>query len=192
MLRTTMKAVIAFVLSSVLAAAAAADDGAKSMSLRLGGKEIALEGAARDRIAALSREMFRRCGPNTLQHPHNFGLAAAGVESRWKQLLEGSRLHVVFAQPFVTESHLGGTLGVSEALIGLEHPDFFVGPDFSRHGYAVVEHLRCEYLPALELACLPELAPHLPASYRETCARLERDAKGRIVMPPPDIAPSCS
>jgi hypothetical protein len=30
------------------------------------------------------------------------------------------------------------------------------------------------------------------ARYRETCAALERDAAGRIVMPPPDIAPSCS
>jgi hypothetical protein len=57
---------------------------------------------------------------------------------------------------------------------------------------AFTEHLQCEYLPALELACLPELAPHLPASYRETCAKLERDVQGRIVMPPPDVAPSCS
>ena len=187
-----MKLAVVLVLSSLLAGSAVADDGAKSISLRLGGRGITLDSAARDRIAALSRAMFRRCGPNTLQHPHNFGLAAAGAEERWKRLLEGSRLHVVFAEPFVTESHLGGTLGVSEALIGLEHPDFLVGPDFSRHGYAVVEHLRCEYLPALELACLPELAPHLPARYRETCARLERGADGRIVMPPPDIAPSCS
>jgi len=178
-------------LLAAFAPAAAADE-AKSISLRLGGKDIALEAGARERIAALSREMLGRCGPNTMQHPHNFGLAAAGVEQRWKRLLEGSRLHIVYAQPFVTESHLGGTLGVSEALIGLEHPDFFVGPDFSRHGAAVVEHLRCEYLPALELACLPELAPHLPARYGETCAKLERDARGRIVMPPPDIAPSCS
>ena len=37
-----------------------------------------------------------------------------------------------------------------------------------------------------------ELQPHLPARYRETCAKLERDQNGRIVMPPPDIAPSCS
>jgi hypothetical protein len=166
--------------------------GADEVSLRLGGKEVRLAPALRERLAGLAREMLRRCGPNTLQHAHNFGLAAAGVESRWKRLLEGSRLHIVYAEPFVTESHLGGTLGVSEALIGLEHKDLFVGPDFTRHGAAVVEHLQCEYLPALELACLPELAAHLPARYRETCAKLERDANGRIVMPPPDIAPSCS
>ena len=55
MMRTTMKAAMAFVLSSTLAAAAAADDGAKSISLRVGGREIALEAGARDRIAALSR-----------------------------------------------------------------------------------------------------------------------------------------
>jgi hypothetical protein len=191
MLCTNMKAAIVLVLLGA-AASAAADDTAKSISLRLGGKEIALDAGARERIAALSRERLRRCGPNTLQHAHNFGLAAIGVEQRWMRLLEGSRLHIVYAEPFVTESHLRGTLGVSEALIGLEQPEFFVGPDFSRHGAAVVEHLQCEYLPALELACLPELAPHLPARYRETCAKLERGADGRIVMPPPDIAPSCS
>lgn len=81
---------------------------------------------------------------------------------------------------------------MSEALIGLEHQDLFVGPDFTRHAGSIVEHLQCEYLPSLELACLPELAPHLPARYKETCAKLERNASGRIVMPPPDTAPSCS
>jgi hypothetical protein len=165
---------------------------ADEVSLRLGGKEIELTAALSQRLAALARETLRRCGPNTRQHPDNFGLAAIGVEQRWKRLLDGSRLRVVFAEPFVTDSHLGGTLGVSEALIGLEHKVFFVGPDFTRHGGSIVEHLQCGYLSSLELACLGELAPHLSPRYRETCARFERDAEGRIVMPPPDIAPSCS
>jgi hypothetical protein len=167
---------------------AAADE----VSLRLGGKEVELTSVVRERLASLAREAVARCGPNTSRHPGNFGLAAFGVEQRWKQLLEGSRLRVRFAEPFVSESHLGGTLGVSEALIGLEHKELFVGPDFTRHGEAIAEHLQCGYLPSLELACLAELAPHLPVRYRETCARMERDEKGRIVMPPPDIAPSCS
>ena len=165
---------------------------ADEVSLRLGGKEVELGPALRERLVSLSREALSRCGPNTSRHAGNFGLAAFGVESRWKQLLEGSRLRVRFAEPFVSESHLGGTLGVSEALIGFEHKELFVGPDFTRHGEAIAEHLQCGYLPSLELACLSELAPHLPARYRETCARMERDAQGRIVMPPPDIAPSCS
>lgn len=169
-------------------AAAHADE----VSLRLGGREIDLAPKTSQRLAALAREALRRCGPNTTQHPGNFGLAAFGVEKRWKETLDGSRLRVRFAEPFVSESHLGGTLGVSEALIGLEHKELFVGPDFTRHGGAIAEHLQCGYLPSLELACLAELAPHLPARYRETCARLERDAQGRIVMPPSDIAPSCS
>lgn len=143
-------------------------------------------------MVELARETLGRCGPNTRNHADNFGLAALTVEKRWKELSEGSRLRVLFAQPFKTESHLGGSLGVAEAWIGLEHKDFFVGPDFTRYGGAITEHLRCEYLPALEIACLPALAPYLPASYRETCAKMERDASGRIVMPPPDIAPSCS
>ena len=173
-----------------LASPAIAQD---QVSLRLGGKEIQLPAPVKARLAGLARETLQRCGPNTRNHPDNFGFAALTVEKRWKELSEGgSRLRVAFAEPFKSESHLGGSLGVSEAWIGLEQKDLFVGPDFTRYGGSLVEHLRCEYLPALELACLPELAGHLPASYRETCAKMERDAAGRIVMPPPDIAPSCS
>ena len=175
-----------------LALLAAGSACAQDASLRLGGKDVALTSEVRARVGELAREMLSRCGPNTLQHPGNFGLAAFGTEKRWATVVEGSRLRIRFVEPFVSTSHLGGTLGVSEAVIGLEQQGLFVGPNFSRHGATLVEHLQCEYLPALELACLPELAPHLPASYRETCGRLERDAKGRIVMPPPDIAPSCS
>lgn len=165
---------------------------ADEVSLRLGGKDVQLTPQLSQKLASLARESLERCGPNTSRHPGNFGMASLGVEGRWKDLMDGSRLRVLFAAPFASQSHLGGTLGVSEALIGLEHREFFVGPDFTRHGGAVAEHLQCGYLPALELACLAELAPYLPARYRETCARLERDAQGRIVMPPPDIAPSCS
>jgi hypothetical protein len=176
----------AFVLMAAGAAAA------QETSLRLGGKDVPLAPVVQARLASLAREMFSRCGPNTLQHPGNFGLAALGAEKRWATVIDGSRLRIRFAEPFVTTSHLGGTLGVSETVVGLEQPGLFVGPNFSRHGARLVEHLQCEYLPALELACLPALAPHLPASYRETCARLERDPQGRVVMPTPDIAPSCS
>ncbi|HEV3010615.1 MAG TPA: hypothetical protein VGX52_16430 [Burkholderiales bacterium] len=183
-----MRSLVFGVAVALLAPALHADE----LSLRLGGKEIELTPEARRELAVLARDALRRCGPNTSQHPGNFGLAAFGVEGRWKELLQGSRLRVRFAEPFLSESHLGGTLGVSEALIGLEHKEFFVGPDFTRHGAAIAEHLQCGYLPLLELACLAGLQPHLPARYRETCAKLERDAQGRIVMPPPDIAPSCS
>jgi hypothetical protein len=165
---------------------------AQEVSLRLGGKEVPLPPALGGRLAALAQERLAQCGPNTEQHPHNFGLAAFGAQKRWDALAAGSRLRIRFREPFATESHLGGTLGVTEALIGLEQGELFVGPDFTRHGAVTVEHLQCGYLPALELACLPELAPHLPARYREACALLERDAAGRIVLPPPDIAPSCS
>ena len=176
----------------VLLLIAAGSACAQDASLRLGGKDVPLAPEVQARLASLAREMFSRCGPNTLQHPGNFGLAALGTEKRWASVVGGSRLRIRFAEPFVSTSHLGGTLGVSEAVVGLGQQGLFVGPNFSRHGATLVEHLQCEYLPALELACLPELAPHLPASYRDTCARLERDGRGRIVMPPPDIAPSCS
>jgi hypothetical protein len=169
-------------------AQAAADE----VSLRLGGDDVRLDTVVQERLAVLARDVLRRCGPNTAQHPDNFGSAALGVERRWKRLLEGSRLRVRFAEPFTTESYLGGKLVVAEALIGLEDEVYFVGPGFTHHGDTVVEHLNCEYLAALELACLGELAPYLPARYRETCAKFERDAAGRLLMPAPDIAPSCS
>jgi hypothetical protein len=176
----------------VLMLLVAASANAQQVSLRLAGKEIALERPAQARVHALAREMLSRCGPNTFQHPGNFGLAAYSADKRLKAVTQGSRLQVRFAEPFLSVSYLGGTLGVSEAVIGLGEHGYFVGPNFTRHGGAWVEHLQCEYLPALELACSRELAPHLPAGYAESCAKLERDSAGRIVMPPPDIAPSCS
>jgi hypothetical protein len=183
-----MKRLLLAVALGVLVQAAAA----QVVSLRLGGKEVPLAPVLRERVAGLAREVLKRCGPNTLQHPGNFGLSALVSGERWRSVLGGSRLYVAYAEPFESVSHLGGRLSVSEALIGLEDKELFVGPDFTRHRGALAEHLQCEYLASLELACLPELAPHLPPRYRETCARLERDAAGRIVMPPPDIAPSCS
>jgi hypothetical protein len=174
------------------ASGAAAPEGAASVSLRVDGAEVALSAAARTRLAALARETVQLCGPNTRQHPHNFGSSAMLAALRRDRTLGTSRLHVVYARPFETVSHLGGTLPVSEVTLGLGGEGLFVGPDFTRHGGQVVEHLHCEYLPSLEIACLPELAAHLPARYRETCARFARGPDGKILMPPPDIAPSCS
>jgi hypothetical protein len=190
--RVKKYALLAALLAVLAQRPAPAQQPNDSVSLRLGGREVALSPALSGTLAVLARQILSRCGPNTRNHADNFGLAAFTVERRWQQLNAGSRLRVLFAEPFKSESHLGGSLGVSEALIGLEQKDLFVGPDFTRYGSAIAEHLRCDYLPSLELACLAELAPHLPAAYRETCAKMERDAAGRIVMPPPDIAPSCS
>ena len=163
------------------------------VSLRVEGKEIALPQGVAQRLAGLAREATSRCGPNTRHHPRNFGPEAALAAERRARTLQGSRLHVSYRPAFETRSHLGGTLMVSEVTLGIgADAGLFVGPDFTRHGEDVVEHLQCEYLPSLEIACMPELAPHLPRRYRETCARLARGADGRIVMPPPDIAPSCS
>lgn len=176
----------------LLAAFAAATAGAQQADLRLGGKQVPLSAEAQTQMQALAREMFSHCGPNSLRHAGNFGPAAVMTEKRLQGVAQSSALRVRFAEPFTTVSHLGGTLGVSEAVIGLAQDGTFVGPNFTRHGDAWVEHLQCEYLPALELACLPALTDVLPANYRETCHKLERDSRGRIVMPPPDIAPSCS
>jgi hypothetical protein len=180
---------VAALLVLLAAQPAAAQD---EVSLRLGGKEVQLTPALGEGLAALARQILERCGPNSVEHPQNFGLSGLAAGERWRRTLEGSRLHVAYATPFESVSQLGGKLTMSEAVVGLEGEELFVGPDFTRHRGAIAEHLACGYLASLELACLPDLAPHLPARYRETCAKLERDAAGRIVMPPPDIAPSCS
>lgn len=132
-------ALIRLILGALLASAAWLAN-ADEVSLRLAGKELRLEPGVERRLAGLARDMLRRCGPNTQRHPHNFGLAAIAVQRRWKEVAEGSRLRVRFAEPFVTESHLGGALGVSEAFIGLASAELFVGPNFTRHGDAIVEH----------------------------------------------------
>jgi hypothetical protein len=190
MMRTSM-AVVAFAVLQAANGAAAQERGA-AVSLRIDGREIPLSATVGARLAGLARETMKHCGPNTRQHPHNFGVAAMRALLRHQRTLETSRLHVVYERPFETVSHLGGTLRVSEVTLGLGGDDLFVGPDFTRHGAQVAEHLNCEYLPSLEIACLPELARHLPARYRDTCAKLERGSDGRILLPPPDIAPSCS
>ena len=189
-MRTSFTAVAFAALQA--ASGAAAQGGGAAVSLRIDGTEIPLSASVGARLADLARDTMKACGPNTRQHPHNFGGSAMLAPLRRERALETSRLHVVYERPFETVSHLGGTLRVSEVTLGLAGPDLFVGPEFTRHGAQVVEHLQCEYLPSLEIACLPELAAHLPARYRETCARLERGSDGRIVMPPPDVAPSCS
>lgn len=185
-----MRAIL--VLFLVLSAAPALAQQSQSVSLRLGGSEVTLSALAVEQLAARARVLMARCGPNTAQHPSNFGHGVAQTETRWRSTLDGSRLAVAFAPPLEAQSHLGGTLPVAEAVIGFDQGELFVGPYFTRHDAGPVEHLQCDYLAALELACSGELAPYLPARYRETCARLERDAEGRLVMPPADVAPSCS
>src|SRR5687768_7502997 len=176
--------IVAVALAALQVASGAAAEGGAAVSLRIDGSEIPLSATAATRLAGLAREAMKTCGPNTLQHPHNFGRAAVLAPMRRERTLETSRLHVVHDRPFATVSHLGGTLQVSEVTLGLGGDDVFVGPNFSRHGTQVAEHLQCEYLPSLEIACLPEVAGRLPARYRETCAKFERRSDGRIVMPP--------
>ena len=184
-------AAVAFTALPVAAGANGLESGA-TVSLRVDGREIPLSRAGERLLSLLAREATASCGPNTRHHPHNFAGAATLAPQRRERILETSRIHVIYDRPFDSVSHLGGTLAVSEVTLGLGDQDLFVGPDFTRHGALITEHLQCAYLPSLEIACMPELAPHLPARYRETCAKLERGADGMIVMPPADVAPSCS
>jgi hypothetical protein len=184
--------IILATVAALLAAPAFAQDYRK-VSLRLDGREVGLPPATAARVAAVAQEMMARCGPNTLLHAENFGAGGSRAEARWRATDAGaSRLHVVYATPFETRSLLGGKVPVTEVLIGFGQDGYFVGPDFSRHDRGAVEHMGCDYLASLELACMPELRPFMGVAHRDTCAKLERGKDGRIVLPPPDIAPSCS
>lgn len=184
---------ITFALAALLLAAPAAAQTYKQISLRLDGRDVSLPADVATRVAANARAVMSRCGPNTRLHAGNFGPAGSRTDARWQGADAGaSRLYIVYAEPFEIRSLLGGQVTVSEVLIGFGQGGLFVGPDFSRHDRAAVEHIGCDYLASLELACLPELTPFMGASHRATCAKLERGADGRILLPPPDIAPSCS
>lgn len=185
-----MRAILVLLLA--LTALPALAQQSRPVSLRLGGSEVTLSPLATGQLAARARALMARCGPNTALHPGNFGQSVGQTEMRLRQTLDGSRLAIVFTPPLETQSLLGGALPAGEAVIGLERDDLFVGPYFTNGPGGPVEHLQCDYLAALELACSAELAAYLPARYRETCARLERDPQGRLVMPPADVAPSCS
>src|SRR5688572_24125889 len=103
------KSIALFLIAAVQAAGPAAAAGA-AVSLRIDGREIPLSASVQARLAHLARETMKLCGPNTRQHPHNFGGSALLASLRHERLLQASRLHVVYDRPFQTVSHLGGTL----------------------------------------------------------------------------------
>ena len=184
---------LALLLLVVNPASHAADPAdVKSLTLRLSGADVQLPDAVSARLAGTVREWVSSCGPNSLQHPQNFGPLAQETESRWHRMLGSSRLHVVYAQPFESVAWSGERLPVSEVLIGLAD-DEFLGPELTRSaGRAVSEHTKCGTVQALEFSCMPELFPYLPARYTRVCAFLKRDPAGHIIEPEADIAPSCS
>ena len=163
----------------------------QSLDLHIAGKRIPIDPFAGRRIARAARDMMGRCGFNSLQHSGNFGSGRPPLVQRWNEVLSGSHLYVRYAAPFESRSGLGETLPVTEVLIAFEDADR-LGPEFTRHGESVVEHIRCGDPFALELMCMAELAPYLPASYRRNCEHLRFGANDRPLELPPDIAPSCS
>lgn len=189
----TARAIAAAMLGAVAAPAAVAADFPphRSIEMRVGGSSIAFDAELGGRVARAARDIMKRCGFNTLQHPGNFGSQRASPATRWNQALAGAYLHVRFAAPFESRSGLGDAVPVTEVLIAFEQDDH-VEPGFTRNGDTVVEHIRCGDKYALELMCMRELAPHFPASYRRNCAHLRFGTDGRPLELPDDIAPSCS
>ena len=163
----------------------------QSLQLYVSDQRISPDPMSGRRIARAVRDMMGRCGFNSLQHSGNFGSGRPSPVQRWNEVLSGPHLYVRYAAPFESRSGLGETLPVTEVLIAFEHSDY-IGPELTRHGETVAEHIRCGDQFALELMCMAELAPYLPASYRRNCEHLRFGADGRPRELPPDIAPSCS
>lgn len=187
------RVVAALVIAVAVAQAAGASDypAYRSIEMRIGGSSIVLGAETGKRVARAVRDMMGHCGFNTRQHPGNFGSERPSPAKRWSEALDGSHLRVRFAAPFESRSGTGAGLPVTEVLIAFDHADY-IGPEFTRHGDKVVEHIRCGDRYALELMCMAELGPHFPASYRRNCKHLEFGADGRPLELPADIAPSCS
>src|SRR5687767_8855863 len=99
-----MRKSIALLLLATLPAVGHAAAAGAAVSLRIEGREIPLSANVQSRLAHLAREAMKMCGPNTRQHPHNFGASALRASLRHERTLQASRLHVVYDRPFQTVS----------------------------------------------------------------------------------------
>lgn len=149
----------------------AAPSGTDAVSLRKGGEVIALPGPAQKAIADQVRELASTCNFNSVKHSRLFERRDARAE--WSEVASQSHLHVRYRAPFSVPAGSEDAIVASEVLIGLTAENF-IGPELTRHGETVALHVKCSGHRALQLMCMPELAPHLPAAYRRNCHLLTR------------------
>ncbi|HEY4911869.1 MAG TPA: hypothetical protein VIJ73_20325, partial [Methylomirabilota bacterium] len=91
--------------------------------------------------------------------------AKRSLPGEWQAARAGSHLYVRFPKPIVATR---GRVDISEVVIGLQEPSF-LGPELSRHGAAVVGHIKCNGHRALALMCGTALRPHLRPGQAASC-----------------------
>ncbi|HKX02018.1 MAG TPA: hypothetical protein VJX71_05940 [Methylomirabilota bacterium] len=142
--------------------AEAADTGA-DVTLVAPGGPVALTEPERARIAKRVEVLMVGCAISSVTEPDLF--ASRSLPGEWQAARAGSHLYVRFPKPLVATR---GRVDISEVVIGLQDPHF-IGPELSRHGDAVVGHIKCNGHRALALMCGTVLRPHLLPGQAASC-----------------------
>jgi hypothetical protein len=160
---TTGHAALVALALVVLSAAEAAEPGAAQVTLLAQGAPVALSEAERLRIARRVEELMVGCAMSSATEPGLFG--ATSLPAEWQKTRAGSHLYVRFSTPLLTRRT---QVPITEVAIGLQDPSF-IGPELTRHGDAVVGHVKCNGHRALALMCATAIRPHLLPGQAASC-----------------------
>jgi hypothetical protein len=142
--------------------AEAADTGA-DVTLVAPGGPVALAESEQARIAKRVEVLMVGCAISSVTEPDLF--TSRSLPGEWQTAHRGAHLYVRFPKPLVATR---GRVDISEVVIGLQDPSF-IGPELSRHGDAVVGHVKCNGHRALSLMCGTALRPHLLPGQAASC-----------------------
>ena len=123
-----------------------------------------LEGEARAVVLRHLRLLLARCSLDSIQHPVAFPLDDAAA---WSAAASGPRLQVRLGR-VETFGWLQGRAAFSELLLELP-PGAYPGHLLGRGPEGIVQFTKCSGSDLLELVCLRELGPLLPATYGQAC-----------------------
>jgi hypothetical protein len=146
-----------------VAQVAEAADGGVQVTLVAPGGPVTLTEPEQARIAKRVEVLMVGCAISSVTEPDLF--AKRSLPAEWQAARAGSHLYVRFPKPLVGTR---GRVDISEVVIGLQEPSF-IGPDLSRHGEAVVGHIKCNGHRALALMCGTALRPHLRPGQAACC-----------------------
>jgi hypothetical protein len=108
------------------------------------------------RIAKRVEVLMVGCSISSVTEPDLF--ASRSLPAEWQAARAGSHLYVCFPKPIVA----------TRGRVELQEPSF-IGPELSRHGEAVVGHVKCKGHRALALMCGTALRPHLRPGQAASC-----------------------
>jgi hypothetical protein len=142
--------------------AEAADTGVQVTLVAPGGP-VTLTESEQTQIAKRVEVLMVGCAINSVTAPNLF--AARPLPAEWQAARAGSHLYVRFPKPLVATRT---RVEISEVVIGLQDPTF-IGPELTRHGEAVIGHVKCDGHRALALMCATALRPNLLPRQATSC-----------------------